>query len=193
MTGSADVVVAGGSREHVPGPDTRQLFRADPPQWGKTSGAYPEHGPGQRDLGRETTYPLKDPDAFACCAATNGAGTSPKLAVGFDGPIRAVWKLTDWSATAPAQRPVPDVTCDEGIRSDTRPRKLPPLRPCPQSGTVTAGNSSQMSDRARGGVMTKIRPERRLVPPVQMPSLPPRRGVDPETMGIGPVLPCPRH
>ena len=83
---------------------------------------------------------------------------------------------------------------DEGPRPDTSPEGLAKLRPVfHTSGTVTAGNSSQMSD---GAAMALVMSERKakalgLAPKARFVSFA-VGGVPPEIMGIGPVVAIPK-
>jgi len=78
---------------------------------------------------------------------------------------------------------------DEGPRRDTTAEALAKLRPAfhPQ-GTVTAGNSSQMSDGASAVIVTSARwaKERGLAPLARFVGFA-TAGVEPERFGIGPV------
>lgn len=83
---------------------------------------------------------------------------------------------------------------DEGPRADTSLEALARLRPAfKEGGTVTAGNSSQMSDGAAGVViMSRARAEELgLKPLVRFVSYA-AAGVPPEIMGIGPVKAVPK-
>ena len=80
-------------------------------------------------------------------------------------------------------------TQDEGPRRDTSPEALAKLRPAfHASGTVTAGNSSQMSDGAAAVVVTSgaLAKERGLQPLGRFVGFA-TTGVEPERFGIGPV------
>ena len=80
-------------------------------------------------------------------------------------------------------------TQDEGPRRDTSPEALAKLRPAfHASGTVTAGNSSQMSDGAAAVVVTSgaLAKERGLQPLGRFVGFA-TAGVEPERFGIGPV------
>ena len=83
---------------------------------------------------------------------------------------------------------------DEGPRGDTSPEVLAKLKPAfKEGGTVTAGNSSQMSDGAAGViVMSRAKAEALgLQPLVRFLSFA-VGGVPPEIMGIGPVVAVPK-
>ncbi len=83
---------------------------------------------------------------------------------------------------------------DEGVRRDTSPEALASLKPVfANGGTITAGNSSQMSDGA-GAVVVMDREKAKalgLRPLVKMRAFA-VGGVPPELMGIGPVAAIPR-
>jgi acetyl-CoA acyltransferase len=78
---------------------------------------------------------------------------------------------------------------DEGARPDVNPEKLAKLRPVfAAKGSVTAGNSSQMSDSAGAVLMVseKILKQFNLKPMARFVSFA-VKGVPPEIMGIGPI------
>jgi acetyl-CoA acyltransferase len=86
------------------------------------------------------------------------------------------------------------VEIDEGPRRDTSPERLASLKPVfAARGSVTAGNSSQMSDGA-GAVllMSEAALERYGVRPIARVVSYAVVGVPPEVMGIGPVEAIPR-
>lgn len=83
---------------------------------------------------------------------------------------------------------------DEGPRADTSPEGLSKLRPAFKAGgTVTAGNSSQMSDGAAAVLLTtpEIAAELELEPLARFVDYA-VAGVPPEIMGIGPVEAVPK-
>jgi acetyl-CoA acyltransferase len=89
------------------------------------------------------------------------------------------------------------VTQDEGARADSKLETLAKLKPvfaAPKGeyGTVTAGNSSQMSDGAGALILVseKILKQFNLVPLARFVSFA-VRGVPPEIMGIGPKVAIP--
>ena len=83
---------------------------------------------------------------------------------------------------------------DEGPRADTTPEALAKLRPAfKQNGTVTAGNSSQMSDGAAAVLLTtpEVAAELGAEPLARFVGYA-VAGVPPEIMGIGPVAAVPK-
>lgn len=86
------------------------------------------------------------------------------------------------------------VTIDEGPRRDTSPEGLAKLRPVfAAKGTITAGNSSQMSDGAAAVVlMSEAAMKRYNRSPLGRFAGYAVAGVPPEIMGIGPVKAIPK-
>jgi acetyl-CoA acyltransferase len=84
---------------------------------------------------------------------------------------------------------------DEGVRTDTSLEALAALKPAfkAKDGTVTAGNSSQMSDGASALVLASeaVVAELGLVPLGKLVAYA-TAGVEPELMGIGPALAVPK-
>ena len=83
---------------------------------------------------------------------------------------------------------------DEGPRADTTPEGLAKLRPVfAAKGSVTAGNSSQMSDGAGATVLVseRVLRELSLVPLARWVGFA-VAGVPPEIMGIGPIVAIPK-
>jgi acetyl-CoA acyltransferase len=83
---------------------------------------------------------------------------------------------------------------DEGPRGDTTPEALAALKPAFHAkGTVTAGNSSQMSDGAAAAVVMSAENAARLgVRPLARFVAFATAGYKPEEMGIGPVYAVPK-
>ncbi|HEX5809142.1 MAG TPA: acetyl-CoA C-acyltransferase [Anaerolineales bacterium] len=86
------------------------------------------------------------------------------------------------------------VTRDEGPRADTNLDALSRLKPAfKEGGTVTAGNSSQMSDGAAGAVvMSEERAALLGLTPLALFVSFAVGGVPPELMGIGPIVAIPK-
>jgi acetyl-CoA acyltransferase len=87
-----------------------------------------------------------------------------------------------------------DFKVDEGVRSDTSMEALAGLKPAfRMGGTVTAGNSSQMSDGAAALVIASEEAVARLgAQPMGHLIAFATAGVEPELMGIGPALAIPK-
>lgn len=90
--------------------------------------------------------------------------------------------------------PLPGLARDEGPRADTSLEALAQLRPAfHASGTVTAGNSSQMSDGAAAALVVSEDKAREwgLKPMARLASFA-VAGIAPEIMGLGPVKAIPK-
>jgi acetyl-CoA acyltransferase len=83
---------------------------------------------------------------------------------------------------------------DEGPRSDTTAQALAKLKPAfKEGGTVTAGNASQMSDGAAGVAIVSLEKADRLgLKPLARFVTFAVGGVEPDYMGIGPVVAIPK-
>ncbi len=91
---------------------------------------------------------------------------------------------------APVHLPGNAVTRDNGIREDSTPEKLAKLRPIfdRQTGTVTAGNSSQITDGAVALLVGSEKAASRLgLEPLGRLTQYAYTGCDPDRMGLGPV------
>ena len=115
------------------------------------------------------------PVTFRLSVQTTGAPTPP----------------TAWGGSGPGTRQIREVTVaqDEGPRRDTSADALARLRPAfHAAGTVTAGNSSQMSDGAAAVLVTSgARAKERGLQPLGRFVGFATAGVPPELFGIGPV------
>ncbi|BDG58944.1 thiolase family protein [Caldinitratiruptor microaerophilus] len=192
MTGTVDVAVAGGvesmSRVYIPGfkiaPNPRLMESA--PAYYMAMGHTAEEVARRFGIGRE------EQDAFgleshrrAAAAIREGRFREEIVPV----PVRRV--------RMDGGRPVAEerlVDTDEGVRTDTSMEALAALKPAfAAGGTVTAGNSSQMSDGAAAVVVMSARRAQELgLRPLAVFRGYATAGVDPDIMGIGPVLAVPK-
>jgi acetyl-CoA acyltransferase len=139
---------------------------------------------------RESTITREEQDRFALAshqraiAAIDGGRFVDEII-----PIRtAVVEPSNGGSGRPVIREL-TFEIDEGPRRDTTADALAKLRPAFHAlGTVTAGNSSQMSDGAAAVVITSARTakERGLTPLGRFVAFA-TAGVEPERFGIGPV------
>ena len=193
MLGYADCIVAGGveSMSHVP----MTGFKLSPhpeivermPQVYLSMGLTAELVAERFGIGRE------EQDRFAArshakAAAAIREGKFRDEIV----PIRAVRTRIDDSGQVRRESFVFDT--DEGVRPDTTEEVLATLKPAfRQGGTVTAGNSSQMSDGAAAVlVMSRERAEALGLEPLALFRAYAVAGVEPEIMGVGPVEAIPK-
>jgi acetyl-CoA acyltransferase len=101
---------------------------------------------------------------------------------------------TVMDAKSKAKRTEAEFKVDEGPRADTSLEALAKLKPVfHASGTVTAGNSSQMSDGAAAAVLMSAELAAQLgIPAMGRLIAFATAGCDPEEMGIGPVFAVPK-
>lgn len=108
-------------------------------------------------------------------------------------PIDVTRRIPDLAADTITEKHIM-FSRDEGVRADTSLEALARLRPVfAAKGSVTAGNSSQMSDGAGALLVVSERAlkEHNLTPLARFVSFA-VRGVPPEIMGIGPKFAIPR-
>jgi acetyl-CoA acyltransferase len=182
-TGSYDVVIAGGVESMTYVPMTGFHLSASPELMGKLPGANTPMGITAENVANRFKISRQQQDEFAFksqqkakAALANGAFKDeivPVRAVGYNGTER-VYK---------------DFTVDELPRGETTLEGLAKLPPAfAQGGSVTAGNSSPISDGAAACIVTSRAKANELgVKPLGVFRSFVAVGVDPEIMGIGPL------
>ena len=108
-------------------------------------------------------------------------------------PMTSRMVVTDKATGATTEKEV-TLTKDEGNRPDTTAEGLATLKPVlGEDKTITAGNASQLSDGASACVVMEAREaERRGLEPLGWFRKLAVAGLEPDEMGIGPVLAVPR-
>lgn len=194
MLGAGDVMIAGGveSMSRVPmfgyRPAPNPVLVREYPQLYMGMGYTAEELVGRCEVSRE------DQDAFALrsherAAAAQDAGR-------FDDEIVAIEleRKTVDESSGEVRREHVRFDRDECIRRETSYERLASLKPVFKStGSITAGNSSQMSDGAAATVVMSARraSELGLAPKAIYRSFA-VAGVDPVVMGLGPVRAVPK-
>lgn len=191
-TGQAEVVIAGGVESMSLIPMGGQRFMPSPslfvdyPQVYATMGHTAERVATQYQISRE------DQDGFALrshqraiAAIEQGRFTSELI------PLTV---RQDYYQDGQIHRQERALSVDEGPRADTSLAALAALPPVFQAnGTVTAGNSSQTSDGAAASVLVSERVMNQLnLKPLGRLIGFAVSGVEPELMGMGPVLAIPK-
>jgi len=193
MAGQMNVAVAGGVESMSLVPMMGNKFSVNPkiamefPQYYTNMGLTAENVSERHKISRE------DQDAFAlrsnqrAAAAVNSGLFDPELV-----PIEVELKEVDADMKPVTRKLV--VKRDEGPRADTSLEVLAKLKPAfKEGGTVTAGNSSQMSDGAAGVVIMSTEKAQALglKPLVRFVGFA-AGGVAPDVMGLGPIVAIPK-
>ncbi|MCM2265570.1 MAG: acetyl-CoA C-acyltransferase [Desulfuromonadales bacterium] len=191
IAGGADCVVAGGTESMTMVPMAGHAFRANPALVGAWPEVYAGMGITAEILAAKYAIDRATQDAFAAeshrkAAAAQTAGHFAAEII----PIEAE------QVTLETGRPVSNmvtIDADEGVRPDTTVAALGKLKPAFKvDGTVTAGNSSQMTDGAAAVLVVSDAFLQKCgrSPLARFMALA-TTGVAPEIMGIGPVTAVP--
>jgi acetyl-CoA acyltransferase len=187
MAGAADCLVAGGTESMTMIPMGGQRFAANPGLAGAWPESYAAMGITAELVAAKYGVSRADQDAFA--AESHRRAAAAQDAGKFAAELVPVEVETTALAGGKLQKSRETFAADEGIRRDTSAEGLARLKPAFKlDGSVTAGNSSQMTDGAAAVLVvseaflarTKVKPVGRFVSFAV-------RGVAPELMGIGPV------
>ena len=190
MVGGADAVVAGGTESMSLIPMGGHKVAPNPGLMKDYPDVYLSTGLVAENHAREAQVSRDEQDAYALrshqrAVAALDAGRFAEETV----PVEVrVAEPANGDGGAPAVRTV-KFTADEGPRRDTSLEVLGGLRPAFHvKGSVTAGNSSQMSDGAAAVVLTsRGRAERAGLEPLARFVAYATAGVEPERFGVGPV------
>ncbi len=181
MLGDGDVFVAGGveTMSHVPmggfNPSLNpQLMKKPAPE------AYISMGMTAENVAKKYNVSREDQDKFALSSHQKA------LAATQEGKFK--------NEITPIEVPQPDgsvkkIEIDEGPRADTTLERLASLKPVfLEGGSVTAGNSSPLTDGAAAViVMSAEKAEQLGIKPLARIHAMAVAGCDPEIMGIGPI------
>jgi len=191
--GDADVIAAGGveSMSHVP--MTGFKLSPHPAIVDAMPEVYMGMGHTAEEVARRYGVTREEQDAFA--ASSHRKAAAAIEAGRFQAEIVPI--TTSRSGVTDAGRPWSKVITfdtDEGVRPETTVQTLAPLKPSfAREGTVTAGNTSQMSDGAAAViVMSRARAEELGYRPLAVFRGFSVAGVAPEVMGIGPIEAVPK-
>jgi acetyl-CoA acyltransferase len=182
-TGANDIVIAGGVESMTMVPMTGNKLSASPEAMRVCPDVYVPMGITAENVAKKFAISRADQDAFALgsqrkAAAALQSGVFKDEIV----PVRATRYHADHRADVSFDR-------DETVRPDTTLEGLAGLKPAfEKDGSVTAGNSSPLSDGAAAALLMSQSKARAL----GLPALGYFRGfatagVDPRIMGIGPI------
>jgi acetyl-CoA acyltransferase len=180
MAGQDDIQIVGGVEhmQHVP---MDKDFAPNPALFRKWSPATMHMGVIAEYMARKYGVGRKGQDEFALRSHQNAAEATRSGA--FAREIAPVW-----GRDADGRRQL--VERDQGIREDTSIEALAKLAPAfdPVTGSVTAGNSSQVSVGAAAMLVMSDKKAKELgMKPIARVRAMATAGVDPGVMGIGPV------
>ncbi len=191
MVGGADAVVAGGTESMSLIPMGGHKVAPNPGLMKDYPDVYLSTGLVAENHAREARVSRDEQDAFALrsherAVAAIDAGRFESEVVPIE--VRVAEPANGDGGGRPAVRTVA-FTADEGPRRDTSLEVLGGLRPAFHvEGSVTAGNSSQMSDGAAAVVLaSRERAERAGLEPLARFVAYATAGVEPERFGVGPV------
>jgi acetyl-CoA acyltransferase len=193
QTGIHDVVVAGGMESMSFVPMIGHHFNPDPPLADTRPQVYLSMGLTAERVADRYGVTREDQDAWGL-RSHERASAAQRDGRFVDEVVPVAAPLTEVDAEGrPSVREV-EFDADEGIRHDADAEKMATLKPVFQTGgTVTAANSSQMSDGAAAlVVMTAERASQLGLEPLGRLASFATAGVDPEYMGIGPVEAVPK-
>ncbi len=192
ITGQADVIVAGGAESMSLIPMGGNYLAPNPELMKESPNTYITMGITAENIAREFHISRHDQDQFAlrshhrALAAIRAGRFTTEII-----PITLKETIYDQGEAKTIEK---IFKVDEGPRPDTSLEALANLKPVfQQKGTVTAGNSSQMSDGAAATVVMSMKKmhELRLQPMARLLGYA-VTGVPPEIMGIGPVEAVPK-
>lgn len=193
MAGQMDCAIAGGAESMTMVPMTGLKFSPNPYLAAEWPGAYLGMGLTAENVAEKYGVSRIDQDAFAyeshqkAIRAVESGLFDPEIV-----PIKV--DLTEYDPSRELRKSSFTFQRDEGPRADTSLEALARLRPAfKEGGSVTAGNSSQMSDGAAAVIiMSRLKAEDIGVTPLVRFIAFAVGGVEPEYMGIGPIVAIPK-
>lgn len=193
MVGGADAIIAGGVESMSLVPMLGHKVALNPTLVETMPEAYMSMGHTAEQVARRYNVSREDQDAFAVeshrrAAAAIAAGKFKDEIV----PIPVKQYSVEDNGKVHVKEFIFDT--DEGVRPDTSMEGLAKLKPAFHvNGSVTAGNSSQTSDGAAAVVVMSAEKAAELdIAPIAKFRSFAVGGVDPDVMGIGPVVAIPK-
>jgi acetyl-CoA acyltransferase len=191
--GEADAVIAGGVESMTMVPMGGNKISLNPALASDMPAAYVSMGNTAENVAEKFNVSRADQDAFALRSHRRAVDAIEKRR--FDDeivPVRVVEKSINGKNKVETREM--DFKVDEGVRADTSLEALAALKPSFRvGGTVTAGNSSPLSDGASALVIVSEDVANQLdATPMGKLVAFATAGVEPELMGIGPALAIPK-
>lgn len=193
MLGNAEAIIAGGAESMSLIPMGGHVIKPNPKLVQDAPGYYMGMGYTAEEVANRFNVTREEQDAFATeshrrAAKAIAEGKFKDEIV----PVEVTERFVGKDNKIEEKTIVFDT--DEGVRPDTTEEVLATLRPAfAVNGSVTAGNSSQMSDGAASVlVMEREKAEKEGLTPLAKFRSFAVAGVEPEIMGIGPVKAIPK-
>jgi acetyl-CoA acyltransferase len=193
MAGQMDCAIAGGAESMTMVPMTGLKFSPNPYLAAEWPGAYLGMGLTAENVSEKYGINRVDQDAFAF-ESHKKANRAVETGL-FDPEIVPIQvNLAEYDKSGIIKKSSFIFKRDEGPRADTTLEALARLKPAfKEGGTVTAGNSSQVSDGAAAVViMSREKAEGIGLKPLARFVAFAVGGVEPEYMGIGPIVAIPK-
>lgn len=191
MAGFAHCIVAGGAESMTSIPMGGNKYSANPSLVSKWPEAYASMGITAELVAQKYGIAREDQDRFALASHQKAAAAIE--AGRFKEEILPVEVETAEIVKNKVQKKKELITIDDGVRADTSYEGLAKLKPAFKvDGSVTAGNSSQMTDGAAAVLVVSEEYLKELgKDPLARFVAFAVRGVPPEIMGIGPIAAVP--
>lgn len=193
MAGQVQVVIAGGTESMTMVPMTGLKFSPLPSLAKEAPESYTNMGLTAENVALKYGISRSDQDAFALLSHQRAVKAVESGR--FDDQIVPVpVEVIELGADGHCRKNEFVFRRDEGPRVDTNLEALSKLRPAfKEGGTVTAGNSSQMSDGAAAVmIMSQAKAQDLGLKPLARFHVFAVGGVPPEIMGIGPIVAIPK-
>jgi acetyl-CoA acyltransferase len=178
-----EVVIAGGVESMTMVPMTGNKLSASPEAMARVASVYTPMGITAENVARRFEISRPDQDAFALRSQLRAAAAIK------DGKFKDEIVPVQGIKFSGNERKTFSFEVDEMVRADTTAESLAALKPAfSTTGSVTAGNSSPLSDGAAACIVTSREHAERLhVKPLGYFRHFSTAGVDPAIMGIGPI------
>jgi acetyl-CoA acyltransferase len=193
MAGQMDCAIAGGTESMTMVPMTGLKFSPNPYLAAEWPGAYLGMGLTAENVSEKYSISRQDQDIFAY-ESHRKANHAVESGI-FDPEIVPIEvNIVDYERSGKIHKDSFIFKMDEGPRKDTTVDALAKLKPAfKEGGTVTAGNSSQVSDGAAAVlIMSREKANKVGLKPIVRFLAYAVGGVEPEFMGIGPIVAIPK-
>jgi acetyl-CoA acyltransferase len=193
MAGEIEVAIAGGVESMSMVPMAGNKFSPTPQLAENFPEAFTSMGITAENVAEKYNISREEQDAFAL-RSNRLASNAVDSGIFDDQIVPLNIELVEAGTNGRTEKKTFVYKRDEGPRSDTSLEALAKLRPAFKlGGTVTAGNSSQMSDGAAGVVvMSRTKAEKLELKPLARLIAHGVAGVPPDIMGIGPIKAVPK-